>query len=243
MSTPTDYRQLDYRQWTFLQRLFRGFVMVVMRLLARMEVEGVDQIPARGPFILAPNHLHILDIPVLLVYMHRRTVVFAADKWAKHGLANWILTTFGNAIYVARGAPDRRALAKALDVLRSGGVLALAPEGTRSKTGGLGEGHTGLAYLATRAPAPILPVAAYGQERCFACWRRLRRVPVRVRFGQLIELPAGKWSVAELETQTDQIMVTLAQLLPPAYRGIYAQRVDDQKPADGVMEPENEETT
>ncbi len=223
MAEQTDYSQLDYRQWTFLQRLFRGFVTVAMRLLARIDVEGVERMPAEGAFIFAPNHLHVLDVPVLLVHMSRRTVVFAADKWVGH-LFGWILTTFGNAIFVARGTPDRRALSKALTVLRAGGVLALAPEGTRSRSGGLGEGHTGLAYLATRAPAAILPVVAYGHEKCFVYWRRLRRVPVSVRFGHLIELPPGRWSVDELEQQTEQIMSALAELLPIEYRGIYANR-------------------
>lgn len=238
-----DYSQLDYGQWNFLQRLFRGFVKVLMKLMARIEVEGVEQIPAQGAFILAPNHLHILDVPVILVYMHRRTVVFAADKWAKIPVANWILSIFGNAIYVARGAPDRRALSKALKVLQAGGVLALAPEGTRSQTGGLGEGHTGLAYLATRAPAPILPVVAYGQEKCFDYWRQLRRVPVKVRFGQMIELAPGKWPSAELEKQTEHLMLALAQLLPSAYRGIYAQRLQMVEAGQGIgtVDKENEE--
>jgi 1-acyl-sn-glycerol-3-phosphate acyltransferase len=218
-----DYNQLDYSRWTFLQQLFRGFVTVVMRLLARVEVEGMERIPREGAFILAPNHLHVLDVPVLLMFVHRRTVPFAADKWVGH-FFGWILTTFGNAIFVARGTPDRRALSKALTVLKAGGVLALAPEGTRSLSGGLGEGHTGLAYLATRAPAPILPVVAYGQEKCFDYWRRLRRVPIRVRFGQIIELPPGRWPVDELEKQTEQIMFSLAEILPMEYRGIYAKK-------------------
>lgn len=219
----TDYSQLDYSRWTFLQQLFRGFVTVVLRLLTRVKVEGTEQIPKEGAFILAPNHLHVLDVPVLLMFVHRRTVPFAADKWIGH-FFGWILVTFGNAIFVARGTPDRRALSKALTVLKAGGVLALAPEGTRSRNGTLGEGHTGLAYLATRAPAAILPVVAYGQEKCFDYWRRLRRVPIYVRFGQVIELPPGRWSVDELEKQTEQIMLSLAGLLPVEYRGIYAEK-------------------
>lgn len=219
----TDYSQLDYSRWTFLQQLFRGFVTVVLRLLTRVKVEGTEQIPKEGAFILAPNHLHVLDVPVLLMFVHRRTVPFAADKWIGH-FFGWILVTFGNAIFVARGTPDRRALSKALTVLKAGGVLALAPEGTRSRNGTLGEGHTGLAYLATRAPAAILPVVAYGQEKCFDYWRRLRRVPIYVRFGQVIELPPGRWSVDELEKQTEQVMLSLAELLPVEYRGIYAKR-------------------
>ncbi len=222
MPYPIDYAALDYRQWTRPQRIFQSIVRVLIWLLLRIRVEGIEKIPAQGALILAPNHLHFLDIPVIFVLLERRTVVFAADKWEKKPLLGWILRALGDAIFVARGAPDRGALAKALKVLQAGGVLGLAPEGTRSHTGGLGKGHTGVAYLATRSGAPILPVVAFGQEKCLDHWRRLQRVPVQVRIGDLIDLPAGKWRTDELEKQTEQIMLTLARLLPPSYRGIYA---------------------
>ena len=225
MSKELDYTQLDYRQWTFLQRLLQWIARLLIGALTRIEAEGLDHMPSQGPLIIAPNHLHMLDVPVFFPFISRRTVVFAADKWQNVPVIGWILSRAGDAIYVARGTPDRRALAKALKVLQCGGALAVAPEGTRSHTGGLGKGHTGVAYLATRTSAPILPVVAYGQERCFLYWKRLRRVPVHVKFGQPIVLPPGKWPVAELEKQTEQVMMALAHLLPPEYRGIYADRI------------------
>lgn len=229
MAVSRDYSRIDYSRWTFLQRCFRGLIILLLRLLARAEVEGQENIPPSGPFVLAPNHIHIFDIPVIFGFMPRRAVVFAADKWQKAPFFGWLLSFFGDAIYVQRGEPDRRALAQALDVLKAGGVLGLAPEGTRSRTGGLQQGRTGVVYLASRGQAPILPVVAFGQEKAFAHWLRLRRVPIKVRFGELITLPPGKYRTPQLGAHTDALMMALARMLPPAYRGVYAQRLREEK--------------
>jgi 1-acyl-sn-glycerol-3-phosphate acyltransferase len=92
-----------------------------------------------------------------------------------------------------------------------------------SQTGGLGKGQAGVALLAIKAPAPILPIAAYGQEQATKYWKRFRRVPIHIRIGQPIELPSGKANKEQLETYTEQIMVAIARLLPPEYRGVYAE--------------------
>lgn len=228
MPNPSVYAQIDYSHWTLRQRLFRGFVLLIIRLFTRMDVQGAEHVPDSGPFVLAPNHIHMFDIPVIFGFLPRRTVVFAADKWQKIPLFGWLLSFFGDAIYVHRGEPDRKALALALDVLKAGGVLGLAPEGTRSRTGGLQKGRTGVVYLANRAEVPILPVAAWGQERAFACWLRLRRVPITLRFGELMHLPPGKYRATELDEQTDALMMRLAALLPSAYRGVYAERFGEE---------------
>jgi len=224
MTNSTDYTQIDYSQWTLRQRSFRGFVLLVIRLFTRMTVEGEEHIPASGPFVLAPNHIHMFDIPVIFAYLSRRTIVFAAEKWQKIPVFGWLLSFFGDAIYVQRGVPDRQALGLAVDVLKTGGVLGLAPEGTRSRTGGLQKGRTGVVYLASRGNAPILPVVAFGQEKAFACWLRLRRVPITVRFGEPIHLPPGRFRAPDLGAHTDVLMMNLARMLPPVYRGVYAER-------------------
>ncbi len=225
MPSKIDYANVDYSRWSPLQRWIQGAVRLLMRLLTRVHVEGLEHMPRSGPFILAINHLSLLDAPVMFSFLPRRAVVFAADKWQRAPGISWALTTVGTAIYVARGEPDRRALRQALTVLRSGGILAMAPEGTRSRTGGLIQGREGVAYLATRAPAPILPAVAYGQEKAFHCWKRLKRPAIHVRFGKLVELPPGRHSMDQLHLYTEQLMVTLARMLPPSYRGVYADRV------------------
>jgi 1-acyl-sn-glycerol-3-phosphate acyltransferase len=219
-----DYGSLDYQRWTPLQRAVHWIMRFLVRLLTRVTVEGLENVPAQGAFVLAVNHLDYLDAPIVFAKMPRRTVVFAADKWAKTPFSGWILSHVGTAIYVERGAPDRKALASALTVLKAGGALAMAPEGTRSPTGGLTKGHTGVAYLATRSATPILPVVACGQEQSVRYWRRLRRVPVQIRIGSLIHLPAEKARTEQLNQYTEQLMLTLASMLPEQYQGVYGKR-------------------
>jgi 1-acyl-sn-glycerol-3-phosphate acyltransferase len=218
---------LKVRGW---YRVVRGIVALLLRLLSRLRIEGQENIPHQGPFILATNHIHWLDSPLVAVVFPYRAYVFAADKWAKHWLLGPLFTSLG-AIWVRRGEVDRQALRQALELLRGGGVLGMAPEGTRSKTGGLQPGRTGAAYLAFRAGVPILPVATTGQEKVLPALRRLRRATVRVLIGAPFYPPPveGKASGAEIQAFTDEIMVHLAAMLPPEYRGVYRD-VADQRP-------------
>ena len=191
-----------------------------MRLLIRLEVEDVEHIPETGAFVLASNHLHILDPALGLICVPRRMVGIVKDKWRRPPF-NWFLMGMSDIIFV--GNSNRHALFQATRVLQAGGVAAISPEGTRSPTGALGKGHVGAAFVATRAPAPVLPAVIYGQEHAMEYWKRLRRVPVYARIGTLIELPPGKADREQLEAFTEQIMMAIADLLPPAYRGIYAE--------------------
>ena len=122
------------------------------------------------------------------------------------------------------GEVDRRALRKALAVLKDGGVLAMAPEGTCSDTGALQQGKEGTAYLAARTGAPLLPVVAYGQEKMFSTLLRGRRAEVHVIYGPPFALPStpGRVSKRQLQEFTEQIMLGLAGMLPLACRGVYS---------------------
>jgi 1-acyl-sn-glycerol-3-phosphate acyltransferase len=210
----------------FFYRLLRSAFYVLFRLLTRLDVTGLENIPLSGPLIVAPNHIHILDSVLVYALIPRRVTVFAADKW-RGTPAGWLLELVGNAIYVHRGEPDRSAVNKAISILRAGGTLGVAPEGTRSRTGGLQPGKNGATYLASRSGAAIVPLAAWGQEKVFYSWWRGRRPDIHVRIAEPIRLPAEteRARTDDLNAYTDQLMLTLARLLPAQYRGIYAGRV------------------
>ena len=199
---------------------------VLLRLLTRMDVAGSEHVPADGPLILAPNHLHVLDIPVAFVVIPRRPTVFMADKWRSRA-GGWIMQLMASTIFVSRGEADRQALAKSLQALKRGEMLAISPEGTRSRTGGLLQGKNGTVYLASRSGAPILAYVAWGQEKAMGAWARLRRPDVHVRIAPLMRLPpdAARARNEDLDAYTDELMLILARLLPPEYRGVYAERV------------------
>jgi 1-acyl-sn-glycerol-3-phosphate acyltransferase len=152
---------------------------------------------------------------------------FAASKW-RGTVGGFLLSTIGEAIYVVRGEPDRGALAKAVTVLQKGGALGVAPEGTRSRVRSLLPGKNGTVYLASRAGAAILPMAVWGQETAIRDWLHLRRPHVHIRIAEPIRLPpsARQAKTAELQEYTDELMVTIARMLPREYRGVYAEAAD-----------------
>lgn len=218
---------LEIRGWYWV---FRGIVGFLLRLLSRVEIVGIERLPRQGPYLVATNHLHWLDPPLLLVILPHRGYVFAAEKWERHWFLGPLMRSL-DAIFVQRGEVDRKALRQALAVLQGGGVLGMAPEGTRSKTGGLQRGRSGAAYLAYRTGVPVVPVVTWGQKGVFPTLRQLRRARVHVVFGEPFQPPPveGKASAAEARAFSEEIMYRLAAMLPPEYRGVYAD-VDDKRP-------------
>ncbi|HHH40992.1 MAG TPA: 1-acyl-sn-glycerol-3-phosphate acyltransferase [Chloroflexi bacterium] len=205
-------------------RLVRFILKVLIRLLARLEVTGQENLPDRGPYVAVVNHLSIFEPPVVMTLLPHRATVLAAIEHRRDFFFGWLLDRVG-AIWVRRGEADLPALRQALQVLHQGGVLGIAPEGTRSRTGALQEGKPGAALLAIKADAPIVPIAVMGTEQVLARLRRLRRPHVRVVIGPPFRLPAAKKRLPsrELRAYTDLIMARLALLLDPPYRGVYAQ--------------------
>ena len=218
---------LEIRGW---YRVVRGVIGFLIRLLARVEIVGMETLPSQGPYLLVTNHLHWLDPPLLLAVIPHRSYVFAAEKWETHWFLGPLMHSM-DAIFVQRGEVDRKALRQALAILKGGGVLGLAPEGTRSKTGGLQRGRSGAAYLAFRTGVPLVPVVTWGQKGVFPTLRQLRRARVHVIFGKPFEPPPveGKASAAEAHAFSEEIMYRLAAMLPPEYRGVYAD-VDEKRP-------------
>ena len=206
-------------------RLIQRVLWVFFHLLMRLRVTGLENVPLEGPVIVSPNHLHMLDIPLVGMSIRRRSTIMAADKW-KGKPGGWVMDLVTDLIFVARGEPDREALAACLKVLKAGGSLAVAPEGTRSRLPGLQTGHDGAAYLASRTGAVIVPVAVWGHEKTFSEWRRLRRPEVRLAMCSPIRLPpeAARARAPELAQVTDQVMLAIARQMPPEYRGVYAER-------------------
>ena len=192
--------------------------------LSRLDVNGRENIPASGPYIVAVNHMSVADTPILfLSFPFVQWRFFAGEKWRSHWLYGPVMGWLG-AIYINRGAVDRQALRQALTALDEGHVFGLAPEGSRSKVGAMQEARGGVAYLASRANVPILPVGLVNTDILFANTKRLRRPQITVNIGQPFTLPTlGRRPRAQdMEAYTHYIMVQIAAQLPDRYHGIYA---------------------
>lgn len=206
--------------WDFSQR----FLRFLFGILFRMDVQGIEHLPARGPAIITPNHVSWFDVVFMAGYNKVPPVTFAAEKWEKAPVVNRLFRHFGQAIFVHRGAPDKHALMAAMDALQAGRVLGVAPEGTRSHDGVLRKGHDGAAWLASHTDALIIPVAMWGHEDVIqGHWLRLRRPLVHFYVGEPFRLPpeASKAKSRDLKPYTEMIMRRIAVMLPPERRGYY----------------------
>jgi 1-acyl-sn-glycerol-3-phosphate acyltransferase len=126
---------------------------------------------------------------------------------------------------VRRGERDRESLRISERLLSEGNVVGIFPEGHRSEQHSLIEAHPGVALIALRADAPVIPVAIWGSERALHGWRYLwRRPTVTVRYGPALHLKSAgsRRTTADVKQATDQIMGAIAAMLPPYYRGVYA---------------------
>jgi 1-acyl-sn-glycerol-3-phosphate acyltransferase len=203
-----------------LRTLMRG----LFRALTTVQTQDLDHIPASGPCLLAVNHLSRLDGPLVLAYVRRPDLTaIVTDKYQAFPLMRWVVDTVGG-IWINRGSGDVDAIRAARAYLQTGGALGIAPEGTRSTQQALLPAKTGVAYLADITHVPVVPLAMWGTERVFNELVRLRRPRIGLRAGPALHLPpvARKTREADLQRNTDEIMAQLAALLPPAYRGAYA---------------------
>jgi len=198
----------------------------LVRCFVCIEVDGVENLPARGPAIVAGNHVSLFDFAILgsvlgnLGQRVRVTPTFLiADKW--RWLAQPFASQVGHTIYIRRGQGDIEALEAARDVLAGNGALAITPEG-RPTRGPLARAKPGVAYLARETGVPVWPLAIYGHDRIFDFWKRLRRVPVRVRLGKSLILDRGDRPPDDLQHHADSIMKAIAELMPPEYHGVYS---------------------
>jgi 1-acyl-sn-glycerol-3-phosphate acyltransferase len=199
------------------------FASLLMHACARVHMEGMENTPADGPLLMASNHLSRMDPPLLMLAVRRRLRVFAARKYRSNPFFFLLFTSVG-VIWVRQWEADREALSAAIEHLRQGGALGMAPEGTRSQeTRGLIRARGGAAFVASRTGTTILPVAVWGTEAMLPAILKLRRVDIWARVGTPFRLDVSPHARgAELEKATDEIMLAIAALLPPEYRGEYA---------------------
>ena len=201
-------------------------IRFLVRSLTKFHVENRENIPETGGVLLTTNHLSRLDTPLLLAITDREDLVaIVAKKYQEMVIFRWILSKVGTMVWMDRSKTDFSAMRDALEQLRQGAIVGIAPEGTRSRESkGLLEGKPGAALMAARASVPIVPVGIVGSENINQNWLKLRRPPVRIHVGEPYTLPEIDRDNRQesLLRSTAEIMCRIAALLPPEYRGFYA---------------------
>lgn len=206
----------------------RFLIRFLLRLLTRVEVRGRENIPTTSNFIIAANHIGLVDafLPFYIIN-NTNLVLLVGEKWEKIWIMRWLGRGL-NFLFIDRFNPDLKAIREVLARIKHGEVLVITPEGTRSKVGYLIEGKSGVSYLAAKMDYPLVPVGISGtlDKVFFGQLKRLHRPHILVSIGPAFNLPPLPKEPQDrdkaLKTDTDEIMCRIAVLLPQEQHGVYS---------------------
>lgn len=210
--------------------LMRG----ALHLFGDWKVEGIECVPPKGPLLIVSNHQSNIDPPLLSASIPR-PINFMAKRGLFHNpVAAQFLKAYGAFPLNLTGA-DLGAIRRSVQLLSRDAAMAIFPEGTRSP-GAMRKAIPGIALVALRSGAPILPVGISGTETIGPLWQvAIPKGRFRVNIGQPFSVPQmdGRVSRWQLEAITTMIMERVADLLPESYTGVYSRR--EKSPPGGLV--------
>jgi 1-acyl-sn-glycerol-3-phosphate acyltransferase len=219
------YPAYNHAHWETRRRILRFLIARIgFTLLAKLDrVEGLEHIPAQGPAIVMINHIAFVD-PIAVMHVIPRNIVPLAKIEVYNYPVVGIFPRLWGVIPVRRAEVDRRALQQALEVLKAGEMVLVAPEGHRHEQ--LEDAKEGVAFLASRSGVPVIPTAIDGTPGfpCFRTQARWRGPGIVIRFGRPFRFRSNspRPGREQLRQMTDEAMYLLAALLPEHRRGAYA---------------------
>lgn len=194
--------------------MFHHFMYVIaypfLKLFYRVTVEGKDRIPKKGALIVAANHISYLDsIMAGFSVFPRSPNYFGKEELFKIPLFNLLIRALG-AFPVARDRVDRKALSRAIGILKKGGTLIIFPQGTRKTE--LSEAYSGSSYLAYKSKAQLLPIAIIGTDKILPPGKKLPRFPkITIRIGQPMTVENGKKE--DIDNLTKKTMQKIMEMM------------------------------
>lgn len=205
---------------TITNAIIRG----LLRAVCRLDIGDLRRLPSCGPAILVINHINFLEAPLLASFVSSPRLAALSKKENLSNPGYRYFASIWNAIPIDRDGVDTESFKRCLDWVAGGGILGLAPEGTRSMNGVLQQGKAGVAMLAQRAGVPIWPIAHWGAEDFWENLKAFRRTPLHLRVGSpYLIAPAGSMTRTVRQEIADEIMCSIAALMPERYRGSYAE--------------------
>lgn len=192
--------------------MFYYFAKVIVRAMVkvifRIKVKGLENIPKKGPVIICPNHISLLDPPVVGALLNRRIYFMAKEELFRNPFLKLLLGTGLGAFPVKRGTADLSAIKTALNHLKKGRAVGIFPEGTRSKTGKLQRAEPGVAMLAIKSKAPVVPVGIKGRYGLFS--RVIINIGKPMTFEKYYDSKLSSQQLAEIG---EEIMKEIAKLI------------------------------
>ncbi|MBP7332270.1 MAG: 1-acyl-sn-glycerol-3-phosphate acyltransferase [Firmicutes bacterium ADurb.Bin373] len=188
-----------------IYRLLKFMATVILTIVRRWDVQGRENLPAGGGFLLVANHVSYWD-PVVVICAFKKKVCFMAkSELFNIPVIGYVLRISGS-FPVRRDKSDREAIRTALRLLAEGQMVGVFPEGTRSHTGDLLRPHLGAAMLAAKAKVPMIPVALIGTRGVFGRVRMIIGAPVESK-------NSGKVSKTDLEKASDLVMDRILSMM------------------------------
>jgi len=201
----------------------------LMRWMYRVDIEGLENLPASGPGIVAANHISFLDSLFIPLTIPRRVTYLAKAEYWDSWKTRWFFTTLGQ-IPVRRddSAKAQAALEAGMRVLGAGGLLGIYPEGTRSPDGRLYRGKTGVGRMAAQANCPVIPVGLVGTREIMPKDAKMPRTSgsVSVRFGKPISIDSDEAANDPMACRSfvDALMFEIRLLSEQEYVGSYVEK-------------------
>lgn len=207
------------------RRFLRVFFRTLFRLLGKVEISGMDNIPDHNRYVIVFNHVSLVEVPFIAAFWPTIIEIIGAQAVWQRGYQALVAKMWAG-IQVDRTQYDRKVFKQVDRVLKAEIPLMISPEGGRSHQPGLRRGKSGVAYIIDKADVVVLPVAAVGNTIKFLTEGiKLRRPTIQLIVGEPFVVPpvAGRGEERRQSRQrnTDYIMARLAALLPENYRGVY----------------------
>lgn len=206
--------------------IIRQTFRLLYRILGRVKITGLENVPLGSPYVIAMNHISIFDPPLVVSFWSETPeVIGAADVFKKKGQGQ-ILSLYG-VIPVHRGEYDRTLLDQVISILKQGRPLVIAPEGGRSHVPAMQRAMPGVGYIIEHAQVPVVPVGLVGTTDDF--WQKAKqgmKPNLEMRIGRPIVFPPitekGAARREARQVNADHVMRVIAGLLPEEYHGVYA---------------------
>jgi 1-acyl-sn-glycerol-3-phosphate acyltransferase len=217
--------ELDFKESTLTGRrkVLNAALSALLHTAAKIHFIGAENVPSQGGVLLATNHMSRFDTLLLALTPTRPDITaLVADKYKKNLLFLLVLNMAG-IIWLDRTKADFGAFRVAVEALKRGYCIGIAPEGTRSTDARLAEGKPGAVLLALKSGVPIVPVGLANTDTLVPNMRRLKRSEVTLHYGKAFTLPPLERGNRDEQMQafTDEIMCRIAALLPERHRGFY----------------------
>ncbi len=205
------------------ERMINSLLRTFFRLFFRIDRSELAKVPQAGPLLMMVNHTSNLEGPMLYAFLQPRPLHALAKQelWEQKFMA--YLMDMWKSIPVDRQNMGRSTMDACFKVLEDRHILAIAPEGTRSKDGNLQEGKGGVAFIAHKKDVPMIPVAVMGFPSFSKNIKRLRRTVITIKVGEVFEIvqKGGRIDADTRQTLADEIMMRLAIMMPNEMRGHY----------------------